>query len=120
MRRALEAFATFEYRKGIDTISCDESILSSLGNPVYHDYFQNLMYRLLLNSESHMEERVKSLADPSFSTNVTDEVKEKTAKDVLCMIYLLNNAHVEAHLANETDAVDNIKLWCQEILDANS
>lgn len=120
MRRALEAFATFEYKKGIDTVSCDESILDSLGNPVFHDYFQNLMYRILLNGESHMEERVKSLSDPTLASNATEENKTKAAKDVLCMIYLLNKAHVKAHLANETNAVEKIEVWCQEIIDTNA
>lgn len=32
MRRALESFSTFEYKKGIDSISCDQEILKSMGN----------------------------------------------------------------------------------------
>ena len=32
MRRALEAFSTFEYKKGIDKISCDHGILAIMEN----------------------------------------------------------------------------------------
>lgn len=56
MRRVLEAFSTFCYRKGIDEVSCDERILKSLRE--YSDYFENRMYRLVLNGESHYEHQV--------------------------------------------------------------
>lgn len=120
MRRALEAFATFEFKKGIGTISCDEDILASLGNPIYHDYFQNLMYRVLLNGESHMEERIKSLSDPTLASYISDEDRIKVARDVLCMIYLLNKSHFKAHLSGENQAVEKIEVWCQNIIENNS
>ncbi|MCE5343166.1 MAG: AAA family ATPase, partial [Eubacteriales bacterium] len=119
MRRALEAFSTFEYRRGMDEISCDETILSSMGNQIYHDYFQNLMYRLILNGESHMYERIKSLSDPSFASYMTYEAKQKTAKDILCLIYLLNRAHIEAHLSSIPEAMIYIEKWCDDIIERN-
>ena len=116
MRRTMEAFSTFEYKQGMDEISCDEQILNSLGNIVYHDYFQNLMYRLLLNGDSHMEERVKSLTDPLFATNVSEAEKTRTAKDIICFMYLLNKPHVEAHLKDIPTAIPTIQSWCNDIL----
>lgn len=120
MRRTLEAFSTFEYKQGIDKISCDETILDSLGEKTYYDYFQNLMYRLLLNGESHMEERVKSLTDATFASNVALEEKEHIAKDVLCFMALLNRNHVKAHLRDIPKAMTNIDSWCEQILQDNS
>lgn len=119
MRRTLEAFSTFEYKKGMDAISCDEKILLSMNNCVYSSYFKNLMYRLVLNGESHMEEKVKSLTDDGFSSYLTYEQKQKTAKDVLCLINILNPAHVAAHLSEIPNAITNIKEWCQSILELN-
>lgn len=80
IRRILEAFSIFEYKQGIDKLSCDEKILNSLGNKIYHNYFQNIMYRLLLNGESHMEERIKSLTDLTFASNVFSEEKKNELK----------------------------------------
>lgn len=116
MRRMMEAFSTFGYKQGMDEISCDEQILNSLGNDAYHDYFQNLMYRLLLNGDSHMEEKVKSLTDPLFASTVSETEKIRTAKDIICFMYLLNKPHVEAHLKEIPTAVSIIQLWCSDIL----
>lgn len=57
MRRVLEAFSTFFYKKGIDEISYDPVILSIIDDEGCIEYFKNLMYRLVLNGESHMMER---------------------------------------------------------------
>lgn len=116
MRRMMEAFSTFEYKQGMDEISCDEQILKSLGNAIYHDYFQNLMYRLLLNGDSHMEEKVKSLTDPLFTSTVSEAEKTRTAKDIICFMFLLNRLHVEAHLKEIPTAVSTIQSWCSDIL----
>ena len=41
MRQALEAFATFVYKKGIEDISTDDTVLSIIDEK-YRDYFENL------------------------------------------------------------------------------
>ena len=81
MRRALEAFSTFEYKKGIEDISLDRDILSSMGNSEYEKYFENLMYRLILNGASHNEESARSLTDINFYDVISTEEKQRTAKD---------------------------------------
>ena len=48
MRRVMEAFSTFVYKKGIAEISSDDTILQQIGDKDYIDYFKNLMYRLVL------------------------------------------------------------------------
>lgn len=116
MRRALEAFSTFEYKRGIDSISCDQEILSSLGDVKYSIYFENLMYRLVLNGESHTEERVRNLHDQHFFSTTSETEKIRTAKDVLCLLRLLNRQHIEAHLCGIPNATLKIDGWCQNIL----
>lgn len=116
MRRALEAFSTFEYKRGIDSISCDQEILSSLGDAKYSSYFENLMYRLVLNGESHTEERVRNLYDQYFFSTTSETEKIRTAKDVLCLLRLLNRQHIEAHLCGIPNATHKIDGWCQNIL----
>jgi hypothetical protein len=116
MRRALEAFSTFEYKKGIEEISCDQNILATLGNQKYIDYFENLMYRLVLNGESHLEERVRNLQDTYFFSTITPDEKVRTAKDILCLIRLLNGKHMESHLRDIQNSILTIDKWCQDIL----
>lgn len=118
MRRMLEAFSTFTYKKGIDEISVSDEILESIKDKKYKDYFRNLMYRLVLNGESHNEERVRSLMDDNdFFEMLSTAEKQRTARDIVCFIYLLNPEHVRAHLSGV--GVQNfeaeIEKWCNDI-----
>lgn len=114
MRRALETFSTFNYKKGIIEISYDKNILSVLGDRSL--YFNNLMYRLVLNGESHYEEQVYSLHDDTnFFKFISDDEKKRTAKDILCFMYLLNSAHIQSYFQSISKAADNIKQWCARI-----
>lgn len=97
MRRVMEAFSTFVYKKGIAEISCDDTILQQIGDKDYIDYFKNLMYRLVLNGDSHMLERTNSLDDMDYLNFLSDEERRRTAQEVICFVYLLNKRHVLAH-----------------------
>ena len=66
MRQVLEAFSTFEYKKGIDEVSTDQNILNVLPEEIYKNYFENLMYRLILNNGSHRLNQTKSMSDMNF------------------------------------------------------
>lgn len=114
MRRVLEAFSTFTYKKSIQDVSCDKNVLKKLGE--HSTYFENLMYRLVLHNESHYEEQIYNLHDNvNFYNFISDDEKKRTAKDVLCFMYFLNPAHVEAYLQTISRAIDNIKVWEKKI-----
>ena len=70
-------------------------------------YFQNSMYRLVLNTESHLQEAVQEAPEMSFFSHLTVEEKQRTARDVLCFMYCVNPAHVLAHLPNARKELDN-------------
>ena len=110
MRQVLEAFSTFEYKKGIAEVSTDSNIINKL-DVEYQDYFRNLMYRLILNGGSHKEEEIRS-GRLDFFTVILDDEKVRTAKDILCFMYLLNDMHVIAHLGNVREELNK---WCDEI-----
>jgi len=114
MRRALEVFSTFTYRKSIEDVLCNQGILEELGE--HSVYFENLMCRLVLHGESHFEEQVYNLHDDAnFYEFISDVEKQRTAKDILCFMYLLNNRHIEAYLKDITGAIKNIKSWSKNI-----
>ncbi len=110
MRQVLEAFSTFEYKKGIAEVSTDSNIINKL-DVEYQDYFRNLMYRLILNGGSHKEEEIRSGRLDIF-TVISDDEKVRTAKVILCFMYLLNDMHVIAHLGNIREELNK---WCDEI-----
>ncbi|MCK9315570.1 MAG: AAA family ATPase [Verrucomicrobia bacterium] len=116
MRQALEAFSTFEYKKGIEGVSTDQQILNLLPKQEYVLYYSNLMYRLVLHGGSHMEERVRAMKDLNFFNFISEEEKKRTAKDILCFIYLLNERHLLEHLRECENVETELKSWCKNIL----
>lgn len=111
MRRVLEAFSTFNYKKGIQDISCDIEIMKDVP---HKEYFENLMYRLVLHNESHFEEQIQNFHDGiNFYDFISEEEKQNTAREVLCLIFLLNPLHVKAHLSEA--AVNDITQWIDNL-----
>lgn len=115
MRQALEAFSTFVYKKGIEDVSTDNQILGLLMEDEFISYFKNLMYRLVLHGGSHKEEQIKAMHDFQFFNLISDVEKQRTAKDILCFIYLLNNKHLLAHLEGCGNVTAVLNSWCQDI-----
>lgn len=115
MRQVLEAFSTFVYRKGITDVSNDAQILEQLPNQKYVSYYKNLMYRLVLHGGSHRDEQIKAMKDLQFFNLISEPEKRRTAKDILCFIYLLNRRHLLEHLKEYGDVEAELKSWCQDI-----
>lgn len=113
MRKVLEAFSTFVYKKSIADISTDIDVMAKIQEP-YRTYFSNLMYRLVLHGGSHMEESVMTLADMDFFDYITDEQKQRTARDIICFLYLLNDVHICKHL-KENEFQTTISSWLENI-----
>lgn len=109
MRRVLEAFASFSFKLGIDEVSLDERVLNLLPDEETRMYYRNLMYRLVLNNESHFMENIQGDPEMSFFSHLSSSEKQRTAKDILCFIYRLNKAHVLSHLP-ETES--ELETWC--------
>lgn len=114
MRRVLEAFSTFIYKKGIDKVSTSSKIIEKIPDK-HKSYFENLMYRLVLNGGSHAEENIKALRSMDFFDYISSDEKKRTAKDVLCFMYFLNDIHVLEHLSTKRDAKQTIEGWLSNI-----
>ena len=57
MRKVLEAYATFVYSNSFESAFRDEEVLNLLPENK-RGFYKNFMYRLILNGESHSEERI--------------------------------------------------------------
>lgn len=115
MRRVFEAFTSFFYKKGIADISRDSQVLDTIPDKASKNYFQYLMYRLVLNGESHFLEQTKCAPETFFFSHISREEKRRTAKDILCFMYLLNRIHVLKHLSSFADAETKLQNWCSNI-----
>ena len=74
-------------------------------------HYKNLMYRIVLNEGSHKYDRTRSM-QMDFFAMISESNKRRTAKEILCFIYLLNKPHMLAHLG---DKCNDIELWCEEL-----
>ena len=114
MRKVMEAFGTFVYKKGMSQLSTDENIMANLSKED-RAYYENLMYRLVLNTGSHMEEKVKTIDDMNFFDYISEADKQRTARDVICFLYKINPLHVKSHLQDKENVVETIESWCEAI-----
>lgn len=112
MRRVLEAFASFSFKKGVVAVSLDERVLALLPDDESRMYYRNLMYRFVLNGESHFMESIQGAPEMSFFGHLSSDEKKRTAKDILCFMYRLNKAHVLSHLP---DAEPDLIAWCVSV-----
>jgi len=112
IRRLFEAFSTFMFKEGIEKVSLNESVLSLIANQHKREYFQNSMYRLVLHTESHSQEAVQGAPEVSFYSHISRAEKQRTAKDILCFMYAVNEVHVLSHLPK---AKSDILSWMSDI-----
>lgn len=111
-RRMFEAFSTFMFKEGIEKVSLNESVLSLIEDQHKREYFQNSMYRLVLHTESHSQEAVQGAPETSFYSHISREEKQRTTKDILCFMYLVNEVHVLSHIPQ---AKNDILSWLTNI-----
>lgn len=115
MRQVLEAFSTFLYRKGITEITADQDIAKILEQKQVSPYFKRLMYGTMLHGESHTEIKVSTMQNMNFLPAYSTEEKQKIAKSILCLIYILVPKHLLSHLIRKPNLVATMKKWCDEI-----
>lgn len=120
MRRILEAYGTFTYQKGIEALSCDQDVLATIKDEKKRAYFNNLMYRLVLNGESHLQERAQGIPDTDFFSYIGEAEKIRTAREILIFLYLLNPLHLREHFKVSSpcavaDILRQIQAWDDEI-----
>ena len=106
-RRVLEAFATFTFKEGVEKVSLNPRVLALIPDQNKREYFQNSMYRLVLNTESHSQEAIQGAPELSFFSHLTTIEKQRTARDVLCFMYCVNPTHVLSHLPDAQIELDN-------------
>lgn len=115
MRRILEAYSTFTYKCGFDEMLNNDEIMSKIEDSKLIPYFENMMFKLLLNGESHMEERTKSLNDLNFFECISFREKQNIARALLSFLYLMNKQHIESHFSKDVEAIQHIENWIEEI-----
>jgi len=113
IRKALEAFATFQFRCGLDDLYRNDTITSLITNEKQKTYFTSRMSRIVMHGESHTEDNIKNIVNRSTLEYYSTVEKIQVAKDVLAFIYLLYSKHIESYFKDNQVAIRNIILWSQ-------
>lgn len=108
MRRIEEAYSTFVCNRGFISLLHDDDFLQKVP-PSKRRFYQNFMSRLVLNSESHTEEKSYSLE--SFVSLFSEEEIRKTAKYLLMLFYYVDEFHLKSYLGDNFEVV---KAWIDE------
>lgn len=116
IRKVFEAYGTFNYKLGIEKLSTDESILEKIPEDK-RSYFNNLMYRIILHGDSHLEQETKGYVEQNLFYNISIDEKQKVAKSMLVFLYILDPSHLKKHYNNNDTIISNIKKWYDELED---
>lgn len=98
LRRIVEGYGTFNYGIGVEKLFRDQDLAGRLGP--YLPYIKSAMYRLMLNDESHLKDRVSTMNPSDRFERFSYEDKRNCAQCVLLMLYTLDQTHVKRQLEN--------------------
>lgn len=99
-RRMMEAFSTFEYGRPFDTLVSRDDSLGRVSDPFLRDYFHDFLFKLALHQESHLKDPVIDEGSIDVPDPFSSEGIDRSVRDALCLIYLLNKEHVLAHVSD--------------------
>lgn len=105
VRKALEAYSSFIYNKGFTSMMHIENILNGI-NQEEKDILENCMARLMLDGESHMQERAKT---NDFYYTYSFKERQSIARTALRFLLHINEQHLLAYFTG--DEVQTIKNW---------
>ena len=109
MRRMEEAYSSFIFNNKFESLLHNDSFLQKVPESK-RTFFENLMSRLILNTESHTEEKIYDMHD--FSPMFEEEEIRKTAKYLLILFYYVDPFHLKSYLGiNNFSVVEN---WTKE------
>lgn len=96
IRRILEGYSTFLYRKDFLALFYDSMTKSKLGE--FAGYYETRMARTVLHGESHMMFQAQAFSSSgNFFAETEDDERQQIAKDVLVLLYILDPEHLKSH-----------------------
>ena len=114
MRKVIEAFSTFQCKQDIEKFMRDKDILELIPDNL-KSYFENFMYRLVLNGESHFSEQSITYPEGNFYELISRNEKQVTAKNLICFLYIINPVHVKKQLGGNQNYILNVENWVEEL-----
>lgn len=108
MRKVLEGYSTFNYVMDMEKLSTSVEIKNKLSTQKERELFDNFLYRLVLNSESHQSNNSKK-TEHIRADYFSEQEKRNTAKIVISLLYRLDPLYVERHIADFVETSEDLK-----------
>lgn len=109
MRRMEEAYSSFIFNNKFESLLHNDSFLQKVPESK-RTFFKSFMSRLILNTESHTEERIYDMHD--FTPMFEEEEIRKTAKYLLILFYYVDPFHLKSYLGS--DNFSEVEKWTKE------
>lgn len=109
MRRMEEAYSSFIFNNKFERLLHNDSFLQKVPESK-RTFFKSLMSRLILNTESHTEEKIYDMHD--FTPMFEEEEIKKTAKYLLILFYYVDPFHLKSYLGS--DNFSEVEKWTKE------
>ena len=104
-----EAYSTFIFNGQFEKLLHNDDFLEKVPD-AKKNLFKNFMSRLILNTESHTEEKIYDMDE--FSQMFDDEEIRKTAKYLLMLFYYVDRFHLKSYLGD--DIIEVVEGWTKE------
>lgn len=118
-RRMMEAFSTFEYNRPFDELILQADNRALLDDPFLREYFHDFLFKLTLHQESHLKDPVLGEGSLETPEPFSNEGIDRSIREALCLIYLLNKDHVLSHLSDPA-AERHFECWLNLIKSLNT
>ena len=115
IRRLVEAYSFFNYNQEMDKFLAKDETYNKISDPQLKQYFKNRMNRILMNETSHSEDVIRQAPDTLNFDLFSDGEILQTAKDIICLLYCIDQAHINCYLSNEPAHTSLITTWISEI-----
>lgn len=109
MRRMEEAYSSFIFNNKFESLLHNDSFLQKVPESK-RTFFKSLMSRLILNTESHTEEKIYDMHD--FTPMFEEEEIKKTAKYLLILFYYVDPFHLKSYLGIKN--FSEVEKWAKE------
>lgn len=109
MRKMEEAYSSFIFNNKFESLLHDDNFLQKVPE-TKKNFFKNFMSRLILNTESHTEEKIYEMHD--FTPMFEEEEIRKTARYLLMLFYYVDPFHLKSYLGNSNYLI--VENWANE------
>lgn len=116
-RKMLEAFSIFEYGIGLSEFADSQDVLDDIQETALRNYFSQLLFHVVLHSESHTGDPVQVEGLIETMPEYTDATIDRIARDSILLMYSINPRHVLKHLKEPDTSKETLDDWISQLIE---